>query len=139
MLTSSFGANRAPSTSRSGWLPVPTTGLRLPRSPQLGNGDRGNLKPVVGTGSHPLLEVEGALFAPNDDVSIENYRHLLGGALSLLRAVRKSRRQVLASFPGKPVLESASAKSRPAHTFSSSGTRRANGSPFFRSTNVTFW
>src|SRR5229473_4463580 len=107
--------------------------------PQLGNGNRGDLKSVVGTGSHPLLEVEGALLAPNDDVGVENYRHRLRGALSLLRAVRKSRRHVLASFSGKPVLERASAKSRPAHTFSPSGTRRANGSPFFRSTNVTFW
>src|SRR5579864_690669 len=106
--------------------------------PKLGNSDRSNLKPVVGTGSHPLLEVEGTPLAPNDDVSIENYRHRLGGALSLLRAVRKSRRHALASFSGKPVLESASAKLRPAHTFSSSGTRRANGLPFFIRTNDTF-
>src|SRR5512137_657883 len=107
--------------------------------PELRNSDRGNLKPVVGTRSHPLLEVEGAAVSPNDDVSIENYRHRLGGALSLLRAVRKSRRHALASFSGKPVLESASAKSRPVHTFSPSGTRRAKGSPFFTRTKVAFW
>jgi hypothetical protein len=96
--------------------------------PQLGNCDRGHLKSVVGTGSHPVLEVEGAFLAPNDDVRVENYPHRLDGALSLLRAVRRSRRHALASVSGKPVLESASAKSRPAHTFSLAGTRRANGS-----------
>src|ERR1700730_2404006 len=106
--------------------------------PQLGNCDRSHFKSVVGTGSHPLLQVEVALLAPNDDVGVENYRHLSAGALSLLRAVCRSRRHALASLSGRAVLARASAKSRPAHSFSLSGVRRANGSPFFRSTNVTF-
>src|SRR5260370_42553283 len=114
------------------------SGRPLYSVPELSNGDGRNLKLVSGTGSHPLLQVEGALLPANDDVGVENYRHLSTGALSLLRAVCRSRRQALASLSGKAVLARALARSRPAHSFSLSGIRRANGSPFFRSTNVTF-
>jgi len=75
---------------------------------------------------------------PNDDISVKNYRHLSEGILRVLRAASRSRRQAFASFSGKSSSAKASAKSRPTHTFSLSGTRRAKGSPFFKSTNVTF-
>src|SRR5579864_1908790 len=114
------------------------SGRPLYAVPELSNGDGRNFELVVGMGSDPLLQVEGAFLAPNDDVGVENYRHLSVGALSLLRAVCRSRRHALASFSGRAVLARLSAKSRPAQTFSLSGVRRANGSPFFKSTKVTF-
>src|SRR5271169_2523911 len=97
-----------------------------------------DLKLIIGTGRHPVLEVESALLAANDDVSVKNYRHLSTGALRVLRAASRSRCHALASFCGRSVFARASAKSQPAQTFSISGPRRANGLPFFRSTNVTF-
>src|ERR1700676_3403144 len=114
------------------------SGRSLYAVPELSNGDGRNLKLVTWTGSHPLLQIEGALLPTNDDVGVENYRHLSAGALSLLRAVCRSRRQPPVSVSGRAVLAKALAKSRPAHSFSLSGVRRANGSPFFRSTKVTF-
>src|SRR5271157_458951 len=106
--------------------------------PEFGHRDGGNLKLLTRTGRHPLLEVEGALLTLNDDVRIQNYRHLSAGSLRVLRAACKSRCHALASFSGKSVSARASAKSRPTQTFSSPGVRRATGSPFLRSTNVTF-
>src|SRR5713226_8362291 len=97
------------------------SGRPLYSVPELSNGDRRNLKFFIGTGSHPLLQVESALLPANDDVGVENYRHLSAGALSLLRAVCRSRRHALASLSGRSVLARASAKSRPAHSFSFSG------------------
>src|ERR1700746_667899 len=107
--------------------------------PQLGDSDCGDLELLVGTGRHPFLEVERSPLAPNDDVGVKNYRHLSAGALRILRAARRSRCQALASLSGRSTLARASAKARPTQTFPLSGTRRANGSPFLNSTNVTFW
>src|SRR5438309_5869134 len=89
--------------------------------PELGNCDRCNLKSLIGARSRPPLEVKSTLLTPNDDVGVENYRHLLSGALRVLRAFRRSRRQALASPFGKSILAKASAKSRPTQTFSLSG------------------
>src|SRR5467141_871772 len=105
--------------------------------PSLGNRDCSNLKSIIRTGGHPTLQVKSTLLAPNDDVRVQDYRHLSAGALRLLRAAFSSRCHALASFSGKSGLARASAKSRPTQTFSLSGIRRATGSPFFRSTNVT--
>ena len=71
-------------------------------------------------------------------VGIVNYAHLSAGGLAVLGAVRRSRRQALASSGDSSVSASAPARSRPKQIFSLSGTKRANGAPFLRSTKVTF-
>src|SRR5260370_33053799 len=105
---------------------------------QLRHGDGGDFNLIVRAIPHPVLEVESALLAPNDDIRVENYRHRSTGALRALRAACKSRCQALASSSGNSVLARASANSRPTQTFSSSGTKRANGEPFLSRTNVIF-
>jgi hypothetical protein len=107
---------------------------------QLSHGYRGNFESVVRERGHPGLDVKGALFSPDDDVRIQNYCHLSTGALRAFRAADKSRRHDLASPSSNSVPAKASARSRPAQTFSSfSGTSRATGEPFLSRTKVTFW
>jgi hypothetical protein len=50
-------------------------------------------------------------------IGIKNYRHLSGSALSLRRALRRSRRHVFAFFSGRRAVASAAARSRPVQTF----------------------
>lgn len=69
--------------------------------PEFGNGDGGNFKPIIRSRIEPPFEIKGPPFAANDDVGIKNYRHRSVGALSILRAFRKSRSQALASSGGK--------------------------------------
>src|SRR5271154_5522320 len=107
--------------------------------PKFGNGYRSNLELVMGTGRNPPLQVESALLPANDHVRVKNYRHELAGALRTFRAAFRSRCHALVSLLFSLALARTSAKSRPTQTFSLSGTRRANGLPFFRSTNVTCW
>jgi len=113
-------------------------GPALYSMPQLRNCDGRNCKPVVRSRRRPCREVEGAPFPANDDIGIENYFHLSAGGLAVLRAVRRSRRQALASSGDNSVSASAPARSRPEQIFSLSGTKRANGAPFLTSTKVTF-
>src|SRR5207245_3247458 len=77
------------------------SGCPLDSMPELGNRDRSNLKLIIGPGRHPVLEVESALFATNHNVRVQNYRHLLAGALRVLRAAFRSWCHALASFFGK--------------------------------------
>ena len=75
--------------------------------PQLGDRDCGDLELLVGAGRHPFFELERSPLAPNDDVGGKNYRHLLAGALRILRAARRSRcqaMQALASLSGRSTL-----------------------------------
>src|SRR5260370_15325775 len=44
--------------------------------PEFGNRNCRDLKSIVGTGRHPILDVESALPAPNHHVRAENYLHL---------------------------------------------------------------
>src|SRR5690242_13369678 len=106
--------------------------------PELSNRDCGNFKLLIRERSYPLAEVDRPSLTSDNDVCAQNYRHLLAGALSVLRPLRSSRSHAFASFARSSVFARTSARSRPKHTFSSSGTSRANGSPFFSNTNVTF-
>jgi len=106
--------------------------------PQLRHSDGRYRKPIVRPRRCPGCEVEDAPFPADDDVGIENYLHLSPGSLAALRAVWRSRRQALASSGDNLVSASTAARSRPEQTFSLSGTKRANGAPFLRSTKVTF-
>jgi hypothetical protein len=83
----------------------------------------------------PCREVEGAPFPANDDIRIENYFHLSAGGLVGLRAVRRSRRQALASSGDNSVSASAPARSRPEPIFSLSGAKRAKRSSVFEKHN----
>jgi hypothetical protein len=47
-----------------------------------------------------MLQIKRPFLSANDDFRIQNYRHLSGGALSVLRAICKSRRQTAASSFG---------------------------------------
>jgi hypothetical protein len=98
------------------------SGCLLHSMPEFGNCDRSNLKSILGTGRHPLLEVESAPFATNDNVRVEDYRHLSAGALRALRAAFRSRRHALASLPCKLILLNAPANWRPTQALSLSDT-----------------
>src|ERR1700690_2579121 len=106
--------------------------------PELRYRDGRNFKPIIRPRDRPRREVEDASFPANDDIGIEHYRHLSAGSLRVLRAVWRSWRHALASSFDNSVSTSISARSRPTQTFSLSGTNRAKGVPFLRSTNVTF-
>jgi len=93
---------------------------------------------IVRMDRHPTAKIKCPLLSPNDDVRIQDYRHLSIGGFNVLRAVRKSRRQAAASSGDKSISASAPAKSRPVQTFSLSGTSRATGEPFLIKMNVTF-
>src|SRR6516165_10601722 len=103
-------------------LELMRAGRPLDAVPEFGNRYCSNLELLFGTRGHPVLEVESALFASNEHVSVENYRHLSAGVLSALRAACRSRCHALASFSGNSTLARASAKSRPTQIFSLSGT-----------------
>jgi hypothetical protein len=105
--------------------------------PQLRHSDGRDFKAIIWSRCCPGCEVEDAPFPANDDIGVENYHHLSAGSLAALRAVRRSRRQALASSGDNSVSASTSARSRPKQTFSLSGTKRANGAPFLRRTKVT--
>jgi hypothetical protein len=89
---------------------------------------------VVGTGNAGQTAEKQKKLMKKLAVGIVNYAHLSAGGLAVLRAVRRSRRQALASSGDSSV----SARSRPKQIFSLSGTKRANGAHFLRSTEVTF-
>src|SRR5215510_10970935 len=93
--------------------------------PELGDGYRRDFKLLSCSGCYPVLEVKRTPLASNDDVGVENYRHLSAGVLRVLRAALRSRCHAFASFSGKSTLARASANSRPTQTLSLSGTRRA--------------
>src|SRR5581483_6601954 len=107
--------------------------------PQFGHGNGGDFKFIARPGGRPPLEIKRAFLASNDDIGIQNYRHLSAGALRVLRAACSSRCQTAASASDSSALASAPARSRPVQTFSLSGTNRATGEPFLSSTKVTFW
>jgi hypothetical protein len=112
-------------------------GPTLDSVPQLRDRDGCDFKAIIGSRCGPGGEVKDAPFPANDDVGVENDHHLPAGSLTVLRAVRRSRRQVLASFGDNSVSASTLARSRPKQTFSLSGTKRAKGVPFLRRTKVT--
>lgn len=58
------------------------------------------------------------LDSAEDDMDTRNYRQLSAGGLRVLRAVRKSRCQAVASFTDNSFPASASARFRPVQTFS---------------------
>src|SRR5579884_2035623 len=104
--------------------------------PQLCHSDRRNLELIVRSGSQPAAEIKSALFTTDDHISVDDYCHLSLGALSLLRAARRSFAQDLPSTGGKSNPSSASARSRPVQTLS--GTKLASGAPLRSSTYCTF-
>jgi hypothetical protein len=72
--------------------------------PSLGKGNGSDFKSIIGTGRHPTLQVKSILLASNDQVRVQDYRHLSAGTLRLLRAASRSSCHALASFCGKSVL-----------------------------------
>lgn len=106
--------------------------------PQLGYGDGGNCKMLVRSNCQPFRQIEYALLAPNNDVSIEDYCHLSGGDFSNFRAVLRSLDQALATAGDSAALVKASANSLPVQILSLAGQRRAKGSPFFSRIKWTF-
>ena len=103
--------------------------------PQFGYRDRRNFEVIVSPGSQPTAKIKRSLFAPNNHIGIDDYRHLSLSALSLLRAMRTSFAHDSASAVGKSNPSSASASSRPLHTFS--GTKLASGVPLRSNTYCT--
>ena len=79
------------------------------------------------------------VLASNNDVGVEDYCDLSGGALSFLRAALRSRFQLRASSSESSTAATAAAKSRPVQGGWLTGTRRANGTPFFNKVNVWPW
>lgn len=114
------------------------TGCALDTVPKFGDGDGGYFQFLAGQRGRPPSEVESSSLAPDDDIRVQDYCHRSTGALSILRAAIRSRRQAFASSFGNPILAKAAARSRPVQIFSASGTRRATGAPFFSKTKVTF-
>src|ERR1051326_3621987 len=106
--------------------------------PEFGYTDRGNFKLIVRAGGHPRSEIKRAFLAADDDIGIQDYRHLSAGRLSAFRAAARSRCQATASSSDSSMAARAAARSRPAQTFSLSGTSRATGEPFLSKTKVTF-
>src|SRR5215469_10570575 len=111
---------------------------QLDSMPQLRHCDSRNFELILRARLYPLSEVESSFLASNDYVGVENDYHRSAGVLRILRAACNSRCQALASSSGNSVFLRASASSRPTQTFSSSGTKRAKGEPFFSKTNVIF-
>src|ERR1035438_10326095 len=99
--------------------------------PKFRNGDRGNFKVLIQKTCAPILEIEPTLFRKDDNIRINDYRHLSSGGINALRALLKSVRQARDSEGVRLMCSSAFTKSRPLHTFSSTGTSRANRLPFF--------
>ena len=106
--------------------------------PKFGNSDGSYFQFLVCQRCRPSFEVEGSPLAPDDHIGVQDYCHRSTGALSILRAAIRSRRQAFASSFGNSILAKAAARSRPVQIFSASGTRRATGAPFFSKTKVTF-
>ena len=113
-------------------------GCAFHTGPQFGHPDGGYFKLLSWLGGQPTFEIKCFFLAANDDIRIQNYRHLSAGALRFLRTVCKSRRQATASSLASPILANAVAKSRPVQTFSLSGGSRATGEPFLSRTKVVF-
>src|SRR5215471_3753380 len=59
--------------------------------PEFGNGYGSNFELVMGAGSNPPLQVEGAFLSPDHQVRVKNYRHELAGTFRTLRATLRSR------------------------------------------------
>src|ERR1700722_513581 len=106
--------------------------------PKLGYGNRRNLEQIIRPRRHPCGEIKKTLLPSDDDVGVENYRHLSAGGVRDLRAEWTSRRQALACSFDNAASDNTWASSRPMQTFSRSGTKRATGEPFLSSTKVTF-
>src|ERR1700675_3035384 len=102
--------------------------------PQLRYRDGGYLQLLTGLSGQPSDEVKAALFAFNDHIGIEDYRHRSLGGFRILRAAFSSRWHALASASDRFTRLSASANSGPVQSFLLSGTRRATGAPFFSRT-----
>src|ERR1700692_1631021 len=106
--------------------------------PQFSDRNRGNLELLVPLRGQPPIEVEGSPFASNNDVGVQNYRHLSSGALRIFRPSCKSRYQAFAFSVDSLTLRNPSANSLPVEVLLSWGTIRATGVPFLSSTNVIF-
>src|ERR1035437_3648100 len=121
---------------------LPANALRpagaLHAMPEFGDGDGGDFKSFRRLGGEPAWQIKRAFLAPDDDVRVEDYRHLSSAGLRVLRALIKSLRQPSASAGERSTCASASAKSLPVQIFSASGMRRANGLPFLTSTKLRF-
>ncbi len=79
----------------------------------------------------------------DDDIQIQNYRHLLAGAFRIFRASHKSRCHARASFSGKSVSARAAANSLPVQSFARFGVGQTAGSTllifnFFMSLIIQF-
>src|SRR5262245_52266640 len=107
--------------------------------PELRHRDSGNLEVFLWLFYQPLLKVEEALFATNDDIRVKDYRHLSPGLASRFLAAVSSLFHVLASSEVISNFSIASANSRPVQVPSFSGTSLATGLPFLSNTNVAFW
>lgn len=94
--------------------------------PEFGHSDSRNLELLSGMRREPAREIELSLFAPDNHICIEDYRHLFLGGGSFFLARRRSRLQAAASLDERATSFKASASWRPEHTFSLSGISRAN-------------
>jgi len=121
---------------RQNCLQIPLSTKPLPASrpfnaiPKFGDGNGGDFKLIV-PGGQPSPQVKRAFLTPDDDVRVEDYRHLSSRDFNRLRAASRSLRHARASAFERPIPASTAASSLPAHRFSTSGTSRANGLPFF--------
>ena len=104
--------------------------------PQLGERDGGNFDFLGCVLSEPSARIESALLAPNDDIRIEDYRHLSSGALKDVRDCRRSSTHARASSGERSVVASARASSAPVQRDTAVGTSRATGVAASRTTNV---
>ena len=104
--------------------------------PQFRNDDGSDfdlLGPVLGK---PARQVERALLSPDDDIRIEDYRHLGSGALKAARDCRRSSAQARASSVERSVVARARASSAPVQRPTGAGTSRATGTAASRITTV---
>ncbi|MSU64245.1 MAG: hypothetical protein EXS31_17955 [Pedosphaera sp.] len=115
--------------------PVFGTGV-LNAMPQFGDDDRGEFDFLGRVEREPVAQIECALLAPDDDIRIEDYRHLSSGALKAARACRRSSAQTRASSGERSVVASARASSAPVQLGTGVGTKRATGTEASSTTNV---
>ena len=103
--------------------------------PQLGDRDGGDFDFLSRVEREPSLQIERALLAADDDIRIEDYRHLSSGALRAARDCRRSSAHARASSAERLVLASARASSAPVQR-DVVGTKRATGTAASRTTKV---
>src|SRR5579863_5013151 len=75
---------------------VPSRALHA--MPQLRHRDCSDFKLLTRSRMEPVGEIETAPFTMNDDVCVENYRHLSASGFNWRRAFRRSRFQSRASW-----------------------------------------